>query len=140
MSFFKAKHVLFKEGQPAKNSFKVVSGEVLCLKFTNGRLVPVMLATKGHVIGENALIHGGKYDYSAIVLDNGEIETTSSETYWNEFKTSPQWMPNLINTMLSRLNNTANLLAENRVIHSSIYDEQHFTSAVEIEYKKLLGL
>ena len=140
MSLYKEKQVLFKEGQPAQNSFKIITGEVLCLKFTNGRLVPVILATKGHVIGENALIHGAKYDYSAIALENSEIQLTSSENYWNEFKTSPQWMPNLINTMLSRLNNTATLLAENRVIHSSIYDEQNFTSAVEIEYKKLLGL
>lgn len=136
---FKAKHVLFKEGQQARSAHKILTGKVLCLKFTNGRLVPLMMAKKGDVIGEEALIAGGKYSYSAIVLEYSEIHPTSGEQFNKEFKDAPPWMAKLISTMLSRLHNTAGLLADNRIIHPSVFNDQDFGPSLEIEYKRLLG-
>lgn len=137
---FKAKHVLFKEGQPASSVYKIENGEVLCVKIVRDRLVPVLLAGKGDIIGETAMIAGGKYNYSAITLQFTQTEPISQSKFQEEFRKSPAWMGKLIAIMASRFQHTANLMAENRVIHPSIFDESKFTPAFEIELKKLLGI
>jgi hypothetical protein len=41
--------------------------------------------------------------------------------------------------MIARFQNTANLIAENRVIGPMILSEEQFTPAIEVEFKKLLS-
>lgn len=135
---FAAKTVLFKEGTPAEKLYRITSGEVLCVKLVKDRLIPVMLAKKGDCIGESALVNGGKYSYSAITLGFTETDPVSSDVYQKEFKASPTWMGKLLRTMALRFDHTASLVAENRIIHPSVFDESQFTAAFENELKKLI--
>jgi hypothetical protein len=41
--------------------------------------------------------------------------------------------------MIERLMNTSNLIAENRIIHSSVISDELFTPQLENEFKKTLG-
>ncbi|MCP5916110.1 cyclic nucleotide-binding domain-containing protein, partial [Klebsiella pneumoniae] len=50
------RQVIFKEGAKANKLYMVKAGEVLCLKSSKDRLIPVFLAKEGDIIGESAMI------------------------------------------------------------------------------------
>ncbi len=131
--------VVFREGDSATQLYLVKSGEVLCLKSSRDRLVPVFLAKAGDVIGEAAMISTVPYTYSAISLERGELVGIPAVNFEEVFRGSPDWITHLTRTMIERFQNTANLIAENRLIHPSVIGEDQFSSLVETEFKKLLS-
>lgn len=131
--------LVFQEGLAAKKLFLVKTGEVLCLKSSKDRLIPVFLAKTGDIIGENAMIDGLDYTYSAITLSHAELVEVSAESFKDVFEKAPTWLTELTTTMISRYQTSANLLAENRKVHPSIISEDQFTSELEIEFKRLLS-
>lgn len=131
--------VLFKEGDLALNLYIVKSGEVACLKSYNDRLIPVFVAREGDIIGENAILNNTPNAYSAISLKPSELISIPAENFLTIMKEAPEWLSDLSTTMVKRFEATASLVAENRVIHSSILSEEDFTSAMEVEFKKLLN-
>lgn len=133
------KQKVFKEGEKASTMYLVKGGEVLCLKLYKDRLIPIFHAKEGDIIGESAMIAGSTYTYSAITLGYTELTEMSSAQFKQIFTQSPPWLVDLTKTMIQRFENTANLVAENRLIHPSITKEEDFTSSVEIEYKKIIG-
>ncbi|MFP5386801.1 MAG: Crp/Fnr family transcriptional regulator [Bacteriovoracia bacterium] len=135
---FGFRSVIFKEGDKASKLYLIKSGEVLCLKFSKDRLIPVFLAKEGDIIGESAIVPDLIYTYSAISLANTELIEVSSFSFKQVFSKSPGWLQDLTTTMISRFQNTSSLIAENRMVHPSIIDEDQFTSQLEIEFKKLL--
>ena len=135
---FQFRSLVFKEGATANKLYLVKSGEVLCLKSSKDRLIPVFLAKEGDIIGESAMIQGAVHTYSAITLSNSELVEVTSFSFKQVFDKAPDWLVNLSSTMISRFQNTASLIAENRLIHPSIIGEEQFTAEIEIEYKKLL--
>ena len=134
-----AKKLLFKEGQAAKKLYLIKSGEVLCLKSSNDRLIPVFRAQAQDIIGENAMINGSVYSYSAIATERSQLIEISADNFSQILKDAPEWLVDLTNTMISRFQQTASLIAENRAIHPSIVSEEHFPSSLEVEFKKLLN-
>lgn len=132
---YKAKEVIFKEGQSAGTVYQVENGEVLCVKWNKDRLIPIMIARKGDRLGSATFIKNGKYNYSAIALSFTATNPISIQTYKSEFTKTPSWMPELLGVMASRLHHTMDLLAENRV---GILSEEEFPPSLEIELKKLL--
>lgn len=133
------KAVVFKEGAKANKLYIVKNGEVLCLKSSKDRLIPVFLAKEGDIIGESAMVQDLVYTYSAITMSQVELLEVTSFSFKQVFQKAPDWITDLTTTMISRFQNTSNLIAENRMVHSSIIDESKFTSQVEIDFKKLLG-
>lgn len=136
---FGYRSVIFKEGAKANKLFIVKSGEVLCLKASKDRLIPVFLAKEGDIIGESAMIQDMVYTYSAISMANTELMEVTSFSFKQVFSKSPEWITELTTTMISRFQNTSSLIAENRMVHPSIIGEDRFTSQVEIDFKKLLA-
>lgn len=131
--------MVFKEGLPSEKLYLVKSGEVLCLKSSSDRLIPVFLAKAGDIIGESAMMDHHHYTYSGICLDNAELVEIASASFKEVFNDAPDWLLNLTSTMISRFENSSKLIAENRIIHSAIIEEDQFTSKREVEFKKLLG-
>lgn len=136
---FQPRSVIFKEGAKANKLFIIKHGEVLCLKSSKDRLIPVFLAKEGDIIGESAMIQDLVYTYSAISMGNTQVVEVSSFSFKQVFSKSPEWLVDLTTTMISRFQNTSSLIAENRLVHSSIIEEDQYTSQVEIEFKKLLS-
>jgi CRP-like cAMP-binding protein len=130
--------VVFKEGSKAGKLFIVKSGEVLCLKSSKDRLIPVFLAKEGDIIGESAMIQDLLYTYSAISLGQTELMEVSAFSFKQVLGKAPEWLLDLTTTMISRFQNTSSLIAENRMVHPSIIGEDQFSSQIEIEFKKLL--
>jgi CRP-like cAMP-binding protein len=133
------RQVIFKEGTKANKLFMVKAGEVLCLKSSKDRLIPVFLAKEGDIIGESAMIQDLVYTYSAISMANTELLEVTSFSFKQVFSKAPEWLTELTATMITRFQNTSNLIAENRMIHPSIISEETFNSQVEIDFKKLLA-
>lgn len=131
--------ILFKEGEPATKMFMIKGGEVLCIKQSKDRLVPIFTAKTDDIIGENAMTVNGVYAYSAVTTSISEVIEIPATHFKNIFKEAPEWLVELTNTMIARFQNTANLIAENRIIHPSLIKEGEFADRVEIDYKKLLS-
>lgn len=135
---FNPHQVIFREGEKAKKLFIISSGEVLCLKNSKGKLIPVFRAGEGDVIGESAMIEGAPFTYSAVSTTNVQLIELNAHDLHEVLKLSPGWLANLTSTMITRFNNTANLVATNRILHKSIMSAEDFTPAREMELKKLL--
>jgi CRP-like cAMP-binding protein len=138
-TFFDPKSVLFREGDDASQMMIIKSGQVLCLKASKERLIPVFLANGQDIIGESAMLSGAPYTYSAIALSRVEVMSVPSKNFTDALDAAPEWLTDLTLTMISRFQSTAGLVAENRVLHPSILSEEEFPPSLEIEYKKLLS-
>lgn len=136
---FGIRTVIFKEGAKANKLYLVKAGEVLCLKSSKDRLIPVFLAKEGDIIGESAIIQDSAYTYSAISMGTTEVLEVTSFSFKQVLSKAPDWIVDLTQTMISRFQNTSALIAENRAIHPSIISEDVFTSQTEIDFKKLLA-
>jgi len=135
---YKAKSVLFREGDDASVLMIIKSGEVLCLKASRDRLIPIFLGKDQDILGESAMLDGAPYTYSAITLTNVEVIKIPNVDFRQALAAAPQWIIDLTLTMVSRFQNTASLIAVNRVLHPSILSEEQFPPSLEIEFKKLL--
>ncbi len=131
--------VLFREGELAQSLYIVKRGQVLCLKRSKDRLIPVFRAEAGDILGENAILETGAYGYSAVTLTTAELMEIPSENFKQILAKSPSWLLDLTATMVQRFENTAALIAENRVFNDSILSEEDFPSSLEVEFKKLLN-
>lgn len=137
--YFSTHSVLFREGDPAEKLFIIKTGQVLCLKSSKERLIPVFLAKGQDIIGESAMLSDAPYTYSAIALSQVEIESVENSKFRDILSEAPQWLHDLTITMIARFQSTAGLVAENRVMSASILSEEDFPPALEIEFKKLLS-
>ncbi|MES2528581.1 MAG: cyclic nucleotide-binding domain-containing protein [Bdellovibrionota bacterium] len=131
--------VLFREGEFAQSLYIVKRGQVLCLKRSKDRLIPVFRAEEGDILGENAILNTGAYGYSAVTITTAELMEIPSDSFKQILAKSPSWLLDLTSTMVQRFENTANLIAENRVFNDSIISEEDFPSSLEVEFKKLLN-
>lgn len=138
-TFFAPKTVLFREGDEATNMMLIKNGEVLCLKASKERLIPVFLAKEQDILGESAMLIGAPYTYSAIAINRVEVISIPSGDFEKALSSAPSWLTDLTSTMVSRFQSTAALIAENRVLDPSILSEEEYSSSLEIEYKKLLS-
>lgn len=136
---FHPKSVLFREGDEARELMIIKEGEVLCLKSSKDRLIPVFLGKGEDIIGESAMLDGAPYTYSAIALTKVELIKFPNKDFRQALKAAPQWIIDMTITMVSRCQSTAGLLAENRVLHPSILSEEEYPPSLEIEFKKLLS-
>jgi CRP-like cAMP-binding protein len=79
------------------------------------------------------------YGYSAVSLTTVELLEIPSENFRQILAKSPAWLLDLTTTMVQRFENTANLIAENRVFNENILSEEEFPSSLEIDFKKKLN-
>ena len=131
--------VVFKEGSKANKLFIVKTGEVLCLKFSNDRLIPIFLAKEGDVLGESAILENVVHTYSAICMGPVELVEVSSFSFRQVMNKAPDWMHNLMATMIVRFQDIGNLISENRIVHTKIISEDYYNPKLENEFKKLLA-
>ena len=136
---FEPHSLIFKEGERASKLFLVQTGEVLCLKSSKDRLIPVFLAKAGDIIGESAILQNLEYTYSAIAFNKTDLLEIPATSFEAVLATAPQWLVDLTETMVTRFQNTSNLIAENRIIHQSILPEELFPSDLEVEFKRLIN-
>jgi CRP-like cAMP-binding protein len=136
---FAEKTIIFKEGTEASNLYVVTAGEVICLKASKDRLIPIFVAKSGDIIGESAMIEGVLYTFSAVALTNVQVLQIPSYNFKRIFSESPKWLIELTLSMIQRYQDTSQLLAENKVTSSPFQQNADFTPEMEVEFKKILN-
>jgi CRP-like cAMP-binding protein len=134
-----SRELIYKEGDSARNLFLITHGEVLILRFSKERLIPVYIAKEGDVIGENAMLEGSIYQNSAISLSRVELIEMPSVSFKQVFLDSPNWLKDLTVSMVNRYQMTASLIADNKVLYPDIVSEDQYTPQLESEFKKLIN-
>jgi len=135
---FSANKLIFSEGEEASGLFIIQSGEIICLKNNKDRLTPIYRARAGDIIGESALLSDAPHIYSAITLNDCSVVKVSSTNFVTALNEAPNWVQDLTRTMISRFQNTSDLLAQNRILHDSILSEEDYPPTRENEFKKIL--
>lgn len=133
------KKVLFKEGDPAKELLLIKSGNILCLKKSKDRLIPIMIAKEQDIVGESAILEEKTYQYSAIALGHVETITITQAQFREAFKKSPGWIKQLSELMVQRYSNTSSMIADNRILSPLILSDEEFTAEIEVELKKMIN-
>lgn len=133
------KTVVFKEGSKANKLYVVRTGEVLCLKSSMDRLIPVYLAKEGDIIGESAILENLVHTYSAICMGPVELVEVNSFSFKQVMSKAPDWILDLMTTMIVRFQDIGELISENRIINNKIIPEDYYTPKLENEFKKLLN-
>lgn len=133
------KKVLFKEGDPANEMLLIKSGNILCLKKSKDRLIPILIAKEQDIVGESAMLEDKTYQYSAIALGHVETISIDQKQFVDAFKNSPQWIKQLSELMVSRFSGTSAMIADNRVMSPLILSDEEFTAEIEVELKKLIS-
>lgn len=133
------KKVLFKEGDPAKELLIIKSGNILCLKKSKDRLIPIMIAKEQDIVGESAILDEKTYQYSAIALGHVETITITQDQFLEAFKKSPGWIKQLSELMVQRFSNTSSMIADNRILSPLILSDEEFTAEFEVELKKMIN-
>ncbi len=133
------KKILFQEGDAAKELLLIKSGNVLCLKMSKDRLIPILMARDEDIIGESAMLEDKTYQYTAVTLGHVETISISKSQFKDAFKKSPSWIKQLSELMVQRLASTSALIAENRVMSPLILSDEEFTPEIEVELKNMLN-
>jgi CRP-like cAMP-binding protein len=131
--------VVFKEGSKANKLYVVRTGEVLCLKSSKERLIPIFMAKEGDIIGESAILDNVIHTYSAICMGPVELIEVSSFSFKQVMNNAPSWIHDLMTTMILRFQDIGSLISENRIVHSKIISEDYYNAKLENEFKKLLN-
>lgn len=133
------KKVLFKEGDPAKELLLIKSGNILCLKKSKDRLIPILIAKEQDIVGESAILDDKTYQYSAIALGHVETIAITHDQFREAFKKSPSWIKQLSELMVQRYSNTSSMIADNRILSPLILSDEEFTAEMEVELKKMIN-
>lgn len=133
------KKVLFKEGDPAKELLLIKSGNILCLKKSKDRLIPILIAKEQDIVGESAILDDKTYQYSAIALGHVETIAITHDQFHEAFKKSPSWIKQLSELMVQRYSNTSSMIADNRILSPLILSDEEFTAEIEVELKKMIN-
>jgi CRP-like cAMP-binding protein len=102
-------------------------------------LIPIFLAKEGDIIGESAILENVAHTYSAICMGPVDLIEVSSFSFKQVMTKAPDWIHDLMTTMLVRFQDIGNLISENRIVHSTIISEDDYNPKLENEFKKLLA-
>jgi CRP-like cAMP-binding protein len=131
--------ILFKEGQVTTSLFIVKSGEIVGLKRSKERLIPVLWANTQRVLGEEAVLTGGEYTYSAIALVESEVIEVPADQVKRLMASAPAWMSGLLATLGERSIGMSSAIAEHRISHPELSGTQELAAQEENRLKKLLN-
>lgn len=131
--------IFFKEGEEASKIILVKSGEVICLKRSKERLIPVFTAGPQQILGEDAVFSKAPYSYSAIAREGSEVVEISASLVNSVMGEAPYWLSALMATLGERLGGTSQAIAEHRIISAELSGAVEFSPQEENRLKKLLG-
>lgn len=139
---FKAGTVLFAEGEMSKYLFIIKTGEVRILK-TNGKYLNVVKVCKEkEILNEVDILTQQPSAFSAIAKTDIELVLVDQKDILSVIKGSPSWVPEILDTLCSRLASTLDIINDHNLMagekNSEIVlnkdEEQRYQNALQ-EYK-----
>jgi CRP-like cAMP-binding protein len=138
IKYFETFDLIFKPGQSVKDLYIVQSGKVITFNLSDGRIVPISMATSGDFLGHDAVFNKDQYVSYAVALDHTGVAPIKKNDISDILKNSPDWVRNLIETMSNRLNSTQEILSEFKIISSELTNDEDLSPQLEAQLLKIL--
>jgi len=136
---FKKDDVIFKEGDLPEHFYIVETGLVRCLKWHDKRLVPIMTAGEGELVGEDCVLSdSNKYFYSAVALEDCSLVVINKMDVFTYLNAQSPWVRNILDNMSEKIQHTTELIAEHRISDESLLKNVEFTQEEEVTFKNKL--
>ena len=131
--------VLFKEGDLPDAFFIVSSGEIRCLKWFNDRLTPIYTAKEQDIVGEDCVFSDlSEYFYSAIATEDTEVIRIEKADAFKYISSQNDWIQNILQNISGKIQHTAEVIAEHRILDSKLLAEGEFSDEQEANYRSKL--
>lgn len=106
---------LFKEGDKIQSIHLIQTGAVsLCLSRPKKNL-DIMPIAAGQILGEQALIGGSTYSFTAVATAETKVVEIPSEIFKQTVESSPQMIKVLIKSLIDRVKYTSNEIKSNKM-------------------------
>ena len=104
---FQAGHTLFRQGQPASSAYLIQMGRIKITMEQDGRSIVLAEVGPGEIIGEMALLSGGKaHSATAELLEETYLLEIKGDLLNAKYETSDPTMKKIIYCLVNRLHNT----------------------------------
>lgn len=112
---FKAGTVIFVQGKASKYLYLVKKGEVKLLKSNGYGLNVVQVCGEKEILNEVAILTNKPNIYSAIASTDIELVLVDQKEIHTVIKNSPQWIPDIFQTLCDRLKMTQEMIYEHNL-------------------------
>ncbi len=129
---------IFQEGDPAREMYIILSGQVAVLKHTTDD-TPIVLSYRGagDLIGEVALLQEGRRTASALAIDKTVMLTIICDEFWALFDQQPVFRTMVLRTLVDRL-----LAADESRVRAAVTERQTLErlSSLSTEHERMAEL
>lgn len=112
---FKAGTVIFAQGKTSKYLYLVKKGEVRLFKSKGTNLSAIELCGEKQILNEVAILTNKPNELTAIAKTDVELVLIDQKDILSVIKSSPQWVPEIFETLCERLKHTQEMIEEHNL-------------------------
>ena len=112
---FKAGAVIFVQGKTSDYLYMVKKGQVRLYKSKGPTLSAVELCTEKQVLNEVAILMNKPNELTAVAKTDVELVLIDQKDILSVIKNSPQWIPDIFETLCERLKLTQEMIEEHNL-------------------------
>lgn len=141
--FFPAGTVLFAQGENSRFLYIVKRGKVMLLKTIGSHLNIIKVCSDKEILNEVSVLTKQPTEFAAIAKTDVELVLVEQKDILSVIKNSPEWVPDIFETLCERLKATEAIIMEHNLLAAgeksselimSKEDEKKYISALA-EYK-----
>ena len=133
----KKNSVVFHEGDGSTFMYLVKTGKVAIVKEDGKRVVLISVIGAQSLIGESSVFADTKRSASAVAIEPSELLAVKFTDVRKVIKDCPDWVGELMRTLMDRLHGVSALLSEHNISSDSLEDQQ-LTDAQMKDVRKAL--
>ena len=112
---FKAGTVIFAQGKTSKYLYLVKKGEVRLFKSKGTNLSAIEFCGEKQILNEVAILTNKPNELTAIAKTDVELVLIDQKDILSVIKSSPQWVPEIFETLCERLKHTQEMIEEHNL-------------------------
>ena len=117
---FNAGEFVIREKTMTDGIYIVKEGQLECFKQQNGAKIPLGIIGSGEYIGEMSLLMDRPHSSNVVALTDVKVIVISKEKIETQIDNSPGWLVALAKGLVTRLQNTNELLKKSGYVDDSI--------------------
>lgn len=117
--FFPAGTVLFAQGDPSRYLYIVKRGKVMLLKNNGSHLNIIKVCNDKDILNEVSVLTKQPVEFAAIAKTEVELVLVEQKDILSVIKNSPEWVPEIFETLCERLKATEAIIHEHNLLAAS---------------------
>lgn len=113
--FYREGEVLFAQGDNSRYLYIVKSGKVALIKANNNHLHIIKICGEKEILNEVSVLTKKPLDYSAVARSQVEVVLVEQKDILTVIKNSPDWVPEIFQTLCERLKSTEEMILEHNL-------------------------